>query len=775
MQRLALATKPLITSSSNLYIPGGNPSKKDRKNYVIAFRRQKSWSTAVVQAEEALGLSSNERLERYTFAYPAVTEDQQTPKTISPRKRKRLSSSRSSIDGLDSLNGFPNSSQSESLIEMREGETEEGNDTDSSSAAVSLARTGVRSGRAIKHTSRFTKHLQDIMKKKSRNSLQKLSTPSNSQDSSFNTSNSRDLPGDSPVIKIDRSEQSPIRRISQSLTRASNLVPTTVVTLSSVATALPAVMTGVNSHEAPIKIEPVSDPFMEAQMLHLQQQQLLLQNNQQLQQQMRQLPQQNHQQNQHSHQQSQQKQSFSVISVKPLDSERDANLQCARPPKKRQKVNHVFSQKVILITPIPDMQDEPSPVKEPVAPVIIQPKLMSCSVAVNTDIDMKCLDRMLTELADRGSETQSQPTELSADNVAEQPMESTGNGAEQPMESMVNGAEQPMESVGNGAEMPMELADKVAKQPMELANKVAEQPMEVGTCDDLHCIANVSISETEVPNNQNEVGNINGESRAEEHLTDKIDEADNSQNTTSNEVIVDSSPNDLASSASILEGVDEDVDMQANELASHGPAMSTSKLGEEIVDNTNEIHDTTRDATSPTSAEGHTLEDLESINDVDAHPTTGYADLDSQEHPHEETEEIHSLGSEEAVVSTNGSSTPMSEEDMFHSCSEEEDHRYQKSTPKTTMNASDSVVRSPLYGVMLKASPRHVVKPVEVVIEEVSELTLTKRICHQCNCRGEDLVECQGPCRGVFHPSCLGVSMSSQRPIKCDHCTTGAY
>ena len=701
-----------IISCLNLYIPGGNPSKKDRQNFVIAFRRQKSWSTAVVQAEQALALSLDERLERYTFAYPALTEDQQTPKSISPRKRKRLSSSRSSIDPLDSLNGFPRSSQSESLIETQEGEMEEGNNTDSSSAAVSLAHAGVRSGRAIKHTSRFAKHLQDIMKKKSRNTLQKLSTPSNSQDSSLNTSNSRDLPVDAPVIKVDRSEQSPTRQVSQSLKQTATLkhVPPLVIKVSPYTTAVGAAMTGVNNHEAPIKIEPVSDPFMEAQMLHLQQQQLLLQNHHQFQQQMSQLPKQNQQ---HS---CQQKQSFPVISVEPLNSERDDNLQHAKPPKKRQKVNHVFGQKVILITPIPEMQDEPLSIKEPVVPVIIQPTLTSCSVAVNTDIDMECLDRMLNELADRGLDTQNQPTE------------STGNGA--------------------------------------------EQPMEVETCDNVYCTPNASSSKTEGAITQNEVNNISGESHAEEHLINRIDEVENHQNTNSSEAIVDSSVVDLGLSDSVLEAVDEDVDMQANILTSHSPMISKSTLEEETVDNTKEVDDTTRDDMSLTSAEGHTMENLKSTNDIDARPTTGDDNLDSQEQPLEETD---SLQSEEVIASSNGTSTPMSEEDTLQSYFEEEDHRYTKSSPKPTMNASDSVVISPLYGVMLRASPRHIVKPVEVVIEEVLALTPTKRICHHCNCRGEDLVECQGPCRGIFHPSCLGVSISSQGPIKCGQCTTGVH
>ena len=47
-----------------------------------------------------------------------------------------------------------------------------------------------------------------------------------------------------------------------------------------------------------------------------------------------------------------------------------------------------------------------------------------------------------------------------------------------------------------------------------------------------------------------------------------------------------------------------------------------------------------------------------------------------------------------------------------------------------------------------------------------------ENVCYMCEEPGQ-LVTCQGPCLGTFHPDCLGLSNICEATFKCDECLTG--
>jgi len=47
-----------------------------------------------------------------------------------------------------------------------------------------------------------------------------------------------------------------------------------------------------------------------------------------------------------------------------------------------------------------------------------------------------------------------------------------------------------------------------------------------------------------------------------------------------------------------------------------------------------------------------------------------------------------------------------------------------------------------------------------------------ENLCQICEQTG-DLVECDGPCQGVFHYECLGIAKPPDGKFQCDECTNG--
>lgn len=47
------------------------------------------------------------------------------------------------------------------------------------------------------------------------------------------------------------------------------------------------------------------------------------------------------------------------------------------------------------------------------------------------------------------------------------------------------------------------------------------------------------------------------------------------------------------------------------------------------------------------------------------------------------------------------------------------------------------------------------------------------KVCHICEQSGDVLIDCQGPCFGSYHLSCLGLVVSPVGSFRCDECSTG--
>ena len=47
------------------------------------------------------------------------------------------------------------------------------------------------------------------------------------------------------------------------------------------------------------------------------------------------------------------------------------------------------------------------------------------------------------------------------------------------------------------------------------------------------------------------------------------------------------------------------------------------------------------------------------------------------------------------------------------------------------------------------------------------------KVCHICEQSGDVLIDCQGPCYGSYHLSCLGLVVSPVGSFRCDECSTG--
>lgn len=47
------------------------------------------------------------------------------------------------------------------------------------------------------------------------------------------------------------------------------------------------------------------------------------------------------------------------------------------------------------------------------------------------------------------------------------------------------------------------------------------------------------------------------------------------------------------------------------------------------------------------------------------------------------------------------------------------------------------------------------------------------KVCHICEQSGDVLIDCQGPCYGSYHLSCLGLIVSPVGSFRCDECSTG--
>lgn len=64
-------------------------------------------------------------------------------------------------------------------------------------------------------------------------------------------------------------------------------------------------------------------------------------------------------------------------------------------------------------------------------------------------------------------------------------------------------------------------------------------------------------------------------------------------------------------------------------------------------------------------------------------------------------------------------------------------------------------------------------KPVANEDEDTEEELDDANVCFVCEKATKGIEQCQGPCHGLFHPSCVSEISQTEGQFQCSECTTG--
>lgn len=96
-------------------------------------------------------------------------------------------------------------------------------------------------------------------------------------------------------------------------------------------------------------------------------------------------------------------------------------------------------------------------------------------------------------------------------------------------------------------------------------------------------------------------------------------------------------------------------------------------------------------------------------------------------------------------------------------------------------NLSDclsSDIQPEVSGILVCSPSKSVAMTASHCLPEFQRLSFTgpqrsEEVCHICEQSGDILIDCQGPCFGSYHLSCLGLTVSPVGSFRCDECSTG--
>lgn len=91
-----------------------------------------------------------------------------------------------------------------------------------------------------------------------------------------------------------------------------------------------------------------------------------------------------------------------------------------------------------------------------------------------------------------------------------------------------------------------------------------------------------------------------------------------------------------------------------------------------------------------------------------------------------------------------------------------------------------SDIQPEVSGILVCSPSKSVAMTASHCLPEFQRLSFTgpqrsEEVCHICEQSGDILIDCQGPCFGSYHLSCLGLTVSPVGSFRCDECSTGNH